>query len=201
MKNLCFIVLLVGLCACSDKATQPKQAIGKHMVVPHEYSVTFAAVKILDSTLTRLALPAYEEPSTIASRRKLAAYVSAHPADVSVYASTGNIVPIVWINQRVEVKILLDSKQEANDLQAFGMATKQFTPGVSVREENDKGEVYCDWCCGCMVHLTQPIGNSTDIGRGGASGLGVVVIGQPEIWPLCRGNGVSLWMLGTLNRL
>jgi hypothetical protein len=200
MKNLCSILLLLGLCACSEKVTQSKHPAGHPASTPRSYSVTFATVKIPDSTLSRLALPAYEEPSTIASRRKLAAYVSAHPADVSVWAPAGNIVPLVWNNERLEVKVLLDSAQEAKDLATFGMATTQFNPGVSLRETDDKGEAYCNWSCGCSVHLKQPAGNSIDQGRGGGCGSGMAVIGQPEIWPLCRGNGVSLWMLATLNR-
>ncbi len=199
MKTLGTLLLLLGLCACSEKATQPRKPTGHPESAPRSFSVTFATVKILDSTLSRLALPAYEDYGTIASRRKLADYVSTHPADVSVWAPAGNIVPIVWNNERVEVKVLLDSAQEAKDLEAFGMATRQFNPSVSVREANDKGEAYCDWRCACLVHLKEPVGNSTDHGMGGGCGSGMVIIGHPEIMPLCRGKGVSLWMLVTLN--
>ena len=200
MKNLWSIVLLLGLCACSEKAPQPKKPVFQPAAGLHRYSVTFAAVKIPDSTLMSLALPAYEECSTPDSRRKLAAHVLAHTADFSIRAPTGNSLPIVWNNGQTHVMVLPDSKQEAKDFETFGMMAKEFIAGVSVRAEDDKGEVYCDWFCNCGVHLKQPIGNSTAHGRGGICGSGMIAIGQPEIWPLCRGNGVSMWMLAALNR-
>jgi hypothetical protein len=197
MNHLC-ILLLLGLSACSEKTTPSNRAGGKSAPLARRYAVTFAAVKIPDSTLAKLGLPAYGAGTTIESRRKLADYVATHPADVSITAATGNIVPIVWNNERCEVKFLLDAKQEANDLEKFGMATTQFVPSVSVSKDDGKGTAYCDWYCNCTVHLGEPVGNSTDHGRGGGCGGGLVTIGKPEIWPLLQGKGVSLWMFSKL---
>ena len=190
----------MGLSACSEKAPQPKIPAATPAAARHRYSVKFAAVKIPDSVLLSLGLPAYEESSTPDSRRKLAAYVSAHPADFSIRSSTGNIVPLVQSNEQISMEILPDANQEARDFETLGMMTKEFIPSVAIREENDQGEVYYACHCRCGVRLKEAIGKSTDQGRGGGCGSGMIVIGQPEIWPLCRGNGVSLWMLVTLNR-
>lgn len=196
MKNLWFTVLLISLCACSEQVQQPK----KPSAAVHQYAAAFAAVKIPDSTLTSLGLPQYGEPCTIDSRQKLATHVAAHLAEFSVAAPPTNVVPLVFNNGQVNLKVLPDFVQEAKDFESLGMMTTQFVPGVSILEEDEKGKVYCNWYCSWQVHLKERIGNSADIGGGGGCGSGLIGIGQFEIWPLCRGKGVSLWMLAGLQR-
>ena len=199
MKTICFIFLLAGLCGCSEKVPPSKTPISKSRPL-HKYSVTLAAVKVPDSTLTRLGLPSYETPSTPESRRKLADYVKAHASEFSIRAPSGNILPIVWNNNETHVTLLPDATQEAKDFETLGMMTKGFDAGVTVRDEDEHGRVYCDWSCSCGVHLKEPVGNSTDHGMSGVGGSGMIPVGQAEMCPLFHGNGVSLWMLVALNR-
>lgn len=196
MKNLWFVVLLIGLCGCSQKAQAPK----KPAAAMNRYAVTFAAIKIPDSTFTSLGLSPHEEPWSIDSRRKLATYVAAHLAEFSVTAPPTNVVPLVFNNGQVNLKILPEPTQEAKAFETLGLMTTQFIPGLSILEEDDKGRVYCDWYASCEVHLKEPIGNSNDHGRGGGCGSGMLAVGQFEIWPLLHGKDVSLWMLAGLNR-
>lgn len=204
MKNFLTILLLLGLGACSQEASPTAKPVAKPAAPFHTYAAKFAAVIIPDSLLTRLALPSYEEFNTQDSRRKLAAYVLAHSGDaedLSFTASTGNTLPIVWNNTQTHVRILPDPKQQARDLQTFGVMIKSFSAGVSVAEENDRGQIRCDWRYGFGVHLKNPVGNSTDHGVDGPCGGGVSDVGQPEIWRVFRGDGVSVWMLIDLDRI
>src|SRR5207248_1274015 len=137
---------LSGLCGCSEKASPVRTPVSKSAAF-HKYCVTFAAVKVPDTTLTSLGLPTYEEPTTPESRRKLAAYVQAHTTEFSVRTPTGNILPIVWNNGQTHVTLLPDPKQEEKDFETLGMMTKGFDAGVTVRDEDDRGQVYCDWSC------------------------------------------------------
>jgi len=199
MKTVWLLFLVAGLCGCSEKASPSKTQVSKHPPL-HKYSVTFAAVKVPDTTLARLELPSYETPSTPESCRRLADYVKAHASEFSMRTATGNILPIVWNNNETHVTLLPDAKQEERDFDALGMMTKEFDAGVTVHEEDEHGQAYCDWSCSCGVHLKEPVGNSTDHGMTGVGGSGMIPVGQAEMCPLFHGNGVSLWMLAGLNR-
>jgi hypothetical protein len=199
MKTIWFIALLFGLSGCSEKAPPARTPVSKSSAV-RKYSVTFAAVKVSDTTLASIGLPAYDAPSTPESRRKLANYVQAHTAEFSIRAATGNILPIVLNRGQTHVTLLPDSKQEEKDFEALGMMTKEFDAGVTVLDEDEHGQVYCDWYCSCGIHLKEPLGNSTDHGMSGGCDGGMIPVGQAEMCPLLHGNGVGLWMLVALNR-
>jgi len=166
----------------------------------HEYCAIFAAVKIPDETLKQLALPPFEAPHLQENDQKLAVYVMAHSNDFSIATITGNCRPVVWNNGETHVKLLLDPKQEGKDLETLGLMTRHFDVRVSVRDEDGQGQVFADWFCSYLVHLKEPVGNSTDHGGSIPCGSGLIAIGQPFIWPLFHGKGVSLWLLGTLDR-
>ena len=137
-----------------------------------------------------LGFPSMGSPALSTLARKLATHVAAHLAEFSVAAPPTNVVPLVFNNGQVNLKVLPDSVQEAKDFESLGMMTTQFVPGVSILEEDEKGKVYCNWYRSWQVHLKERIGNSADIGGGGGCGSGLIGIGQFEIWPLCRGKGV-----------
>ncbi len=200
MKSLLSSVLLLGLVACSPQEQPPAKPEAKQHYALHEYSVTFAAVKIPDETLKQLGLPPFEGPHTEESDQKLAAYVVAHPGDFSIAGIKGNCLPVVWNNGETHVKLLLDPEQEQKDLETLGMMTRGFDIRVSVRDEQAVGQVYCDWFCCCGIHSKEQVRGSTDRGMTGGSLTGLITVGQTYIRPLLQGNGVSLWMMGALNR-
>src|SRR6185503_6770031 len=111
-------------CACSENGQQPK----KPAASVHRYAVTFAAVKIPDSTFTNLGLSPHETPWTIDTRHKVAAYVSAHLADFSVTAPPTNVVPLVFNNGQANLNIIPESAEEAKAFASFGIRTTQFIP-------------------------------------------------------------------------
>jgi hypothetical protein len=194
------VALLVGLVGCSRNERQPAKPAAKQSFGLHEYSVTLAAVKIPDETLKRLALPSFEEVYSQEASQKLAAYVVAHSGDFSLTTIKGNCLPVVWNNGETHVKLLPDPKQEEKDFETLGLTTRPFDVCVSVREEDGQGWVYSDWRCSYGVHLKEPVGNSTDHGGSLTCGPGFAPVGQTNIWRLFHGKGVSLWMLGALNR-
>jgi hypothetical protein len=202
MKTFITILLLL-VAGCSQKPSPPMRPAVKAISPLHRYAPTFAAVIIPDSTLTRQSLPTYEDCTNQDACRKVAAYVLAHSSDtaeMSFMSSSGNTLPIVWNNKQTNVRIVPDSKQQERDLQIFGIMIKSFDLGVSVGEESDKGQVNCQCFYDCGIHLKQTIGGSTDHGIGGSIGGGLTPVGHPEIWPVYRVDGASVWMLVALDR-
>jgi hypothetical protein len=195
VKRILPVVLLLALTACSGNRPRP-------VLNYHEYSVTFAAVKVPDSAFQGLGLSSYEDTiRTAEACQKLADHVAGHPKEFSITTVNGNALPIVGTHGRTGIRLLLDPKQEKRDFEAYGMMAQKFDPAVRIQEEDDRGYVSCAWECAYGVHLKQPIGNSTDVGGSGGCGGAMTAVGKPEIMPLFHADGVSLWLLGQLNRL
>ena len=103
-------------------------------------------------------------------------------------------------HQQTSVKFILDPKQEADDLEKYGMQTVLFEASIDIQNEDERGNVMCQSFYGCSVHLKEPIGNSTDHGVTMPGALeGVCHVGQPGMTPLFETKESSLWAVCELN--
>ena len=205
MKFLLPLILLLAIVGCSpDKPQSPKTAASKPEVFGR-FVVRFAVVKIPNNILEQHGCPAhgtngyYFESNE--ARTKFAAYILAHTNDFSFTTTTGNYVPIVHTHQQTSVKFILDPKQEADDLEKYGLQTEWFEAIIDVHEEDEHGYVFCQSFYGYRVNLKEPIGNSTGHGGGIPGALeGLCRIGQPDMAILFQTKASSLWALSELNQ-
>jgi hypothetical protein len=204
MKFLLPLILLLAMAGCSpDKSQTPKTTASKSDVFG-QFVVTFAVVKIPNNILEQHGCPFhgtngyYFDSNEVAS--KFAAYILLHTNEFSFTTTTGNSVPIVHTHQQTSIKFILDPKQEADDLEKYGIQTVRFEASVDVQNEDEQGIVMCQSFYSYLVHLKEPLGNSTDHGGGFPGPLeGVCRVGQPGMAMLFQTKTSSLWALAELN--
>jgi hypothetical protein len=204
MKFLLPLILLLAVVGCSpDKPQSPKTTASKSDVFG-QFVVTFAVVKIPNSILEQHGCPFHGTNGYYfdsgEARDKFAFYVLAHTNEFSFTTTSGNCVPIVHTHQQTSVKFMLDPKQEADDLEKYGIQTVRFEASIDVQNEDERGNVMCQSFYGCSVHLKEPIGNSTDHGVTMPGALeGLCRVGQPGMALLFQTKTSSLWALTELN--
>ncbi len=204
MKSVLPLILALAIAGCSPNQPQTPKANVNQSDVPGSFTVTFAVVKIPNNILEqhgcRLLGTNGFDFGTLATRTQFAAYVLAHTNEFSFTTTSGNCVPIVHTHQQTGVKFILDPKQEADDLEKYGLQTVQFEASIDVRNQDERGNVMCQSYYGCSVHLKEPMGNSTDHGVTMPGALeGACRVGQPDMTVLFQTKTSSLWALAELN--
>jgi hypothetical protein len=205
MKFLLPLILSLAIVGCSpDKPQSPKTSASKSEVFGR-FVVTFAVVKVPNNILEQHGCSfhgtnGYYFDSSEA-RSKFAAYILAHTNEFSITTTTGNCVPIVHTHQQTSVKFILDPNQEAEDFEKYGIKTMRYEASIDVQNEDERGNVMCQSFYGYLVHLKEPIGNSTDQGGDLPGPLeGVCHVGQPGMAILFQTKTSSLWALSELNQ-
>ena len=205
MKLFLPLLLSLAIVGCSpDKPQQTPKTATTLSEVFGRFVVTFAVVKIPNNILEQHGCPFHGTNGYYfdsgEARDKFASYVLAHTNEFSFTTTSGNCVPIVHTHQQTSVKFILDAKQEADDLEKYGIQTVRFEASIDVQNEDERGNVMCLSFYSFLVHLKEPIGNSTDHGGGFPGSLeGVCHVGQPGISILFQTKTCSLWALSNLN--
>jgi hypothetical protein len=204
MKLLMSIIFSLAIAGCSPDKPQPPNTTASKSDVFGRFVVTFAVVKILNNILGQHGCPShgtngYYFDSNEASD-KFASYVLAHTNEFSFTTTSGNFIPIVHTHQQTSVKFIMDPKQEADDLQKYGLQTVGFEASIDVQNEDERGNVMCQSYYSYSVHLKESMGNSTDHGGGMPGALeGLCRVGQPGMALLFQTKTSSLWALTELN--
>jgi len=205
MKFILPLILLLAMVGCSpDKSQTPKTTASKSDVFG-QFVVTFAVVKIPNNILEQHGCLShgtngyYFDAGEASS--KFAAYILAHTNEFSFTTTTGNCVPIVHTHQQTSVRFILDPKQEDEDFEKYGIKTMRYEASIDVQNEDERGNVMCESHYGYLVHLKEPIGNSTEQGGGFPGPLeGVCHVGQPGMAILFQTKTCSLCALSELNQ-
>ena len=198
MRLPLIVLLSLGLASCSQELHRTTPA-----APTHEYVVTFAAVKIPDDIPRQHGCSIDDEGynfGSLEARYTFAEYVVSHSNSFSFTVLDSNPRLTVRNHQQATARLVLDSSKEEADFQVVGFKTTQFEPGIDVQGEGSKGQVACTWSCSYTVQLKKPIGNSTDHGGSGPFGCCRLDVGRPDITPLFRGDGATLWLVVALNR-
>ncbi|HUB86335.1 MAG TPA: hypothetical protein VMB22_00470 [Verrucomicrobiae bacterium] len=203
MKFLLPLILSLAIAGCSPGKPQSSKTASQSEVFG-QFIVTFAVVKIPNNILEQHGCPLHGTNGyyfdSSEARDKFASYVLAHTNEFSFTTINGNCVPIVHTHQQTSVKFILDPKQEADDLEKYGLQTVRFDASIDVQNEDERGNVMCQSFYSYLVHLKEPIGNSTDHGGGITGALeGVCHVGQPGIALLFQTKESSLWALSELS--
>jgi hypothetical protein len=197
-------VFLLGLVSCYKETSSPAPNTNVKTVELHKYYPTFAVAKIPAAFLQQQGVTYTEKNGwnfgSIENQEKVATYVLTHPDEFSLTVLTGNFVPLVYNHQQTSIELVPDPQQQASDFDRYGMKISQFSAGVEVKDDDDLGNVNCNWSCSLAVELKQPQGGSTGIGQSGAMGGPCARVGQPQMHPYFTVKDITMWVIHELNR-
>jgi hypothetical protein len=203
MRAALLLLPLVVILGCSRN--QPPVST---RTLTKSYHVRIAVAKVPDDFLGRFggsfdAKAGYSSSGSFEGQTQFAAYLMSHTNEFSMASASGDFHPADVARDPTHlsptIMIALDPQQEARDLDKLGMKVTRASASLQLISEDGCGHVSGSVPFSFMVHLSKPVGNSTDRGGGGFSPAYWYTVGTPAVTPLYQLNGTTLWALAQLD--